>query len=191
MSRKLDSATLRLSIMYAEQLIQPENWVAKAEELLAASRLLEEKLNRYRVALSPNGEISAELAGLGGLQAPYFMLIAYALENYCKAYLVLKNEPELRNCVLNKLPEYHRDHDLVRLVASVDFPLTVPEEELLARLTRCSRWAGRYPVPTGPNGMLNVQEFSDGQKYLLAYFAQPDVERIHDFIGRIRKHVDS
>ena len=191
MAKKPDSATLQLSIMYAENLIRSESWVAKAEELLAASRLLEEKLTRFWAALSPSGEVPAELAGFGSLQAPYFMLVAYALENYCKAYLVRRNEPKLRNRILTRLPDYLKDHDLARLVARVDFPLAAPEEELLARLTRCSLWAGRYPVPTGPNGMLNIQEFSDGRKYLLAYFAGPDLKRIHDFIDRLRQHVDS
>jgi hypothetical protein len=189
MSKKPDSVSLQRSIIYAEALIRHDCWIEKAEELLAAARLLEEKLLRFWAAVSPNKEVPAELAGLGSLQAPYFMLIAYAIENYCKAFLVRENEPQLRSRTFTKLPDYLNDHDLARLAGRLGLPLDVPEEELLARLTRCSLWAGRYPVPASPNGMRNVEEFSNGRKYLLAYFSAPDLKRIHDFIERLRRHV--
>ncbi len=76
------------------------------------------------------------------------------------------------------------DHDLSRLVRRLDMSLDAHEEELLARLARCSVWAGRYPVPAGPDGMRNIQEFSDGRNYLLAYFAAPDLQRVHDLLER-------
>ena len=188
MSKKPDPEQLQLSIMYAENLLRPESWVEKAEDLLRAARLLEEKLVRFWEAVSPNAEVPDELAGLGNLQAPYFMLVAYAIENYCKAYLVRENEEELRKRVLKKLPRYLSEHDLAKLAERIGLPLDAPEEELLARLTRCSVWAGRYPVPAGANRMRNIEEFSDSRKHLLAYFAAPDVPRLRKFLERLRQH---
>ena len=190
MPKKLDRAQLQLSIMYAENLVRPESWFVKAADLLRAAHLLEGELVRFWEAVSPDAELPDELAGLANLQSPYFMLVAYAVDNYCKAYLVRENEAEIRNRVLKKLPRYLDEHDLARLVARIGLAIDAPEEELLARLTRCSTWAGRYPVPAGPNGMRNIEEFSDGRKHLLAYFAAPDVPRIHKFLERLRHYVN-
>lgn len=179
--------------MYTKALLCPRSWIQKADELMEAAHLLEIELTRHWSSVSLEGEVPEvppELIGLGNLQAPYFMLVAYAIENYCKAELVRANEKELRNRVLIKrLPKYLNDHDLRRLVGRLKLSLSILEEELLARLTRCSLWVGRYPVPTGSNGMRNLEQFSDGRAYLLAYFAAPDRQRIHDFVVRLRERV--
>ncbi len=181
------------SLMYTKALLCPRSWIQMADQLMEAAHLLEIELTRYWSSVSLEGKVPAvppELMGLGNLQAPYFMLVAYAIENYCKAELVRANEEELRKSTLIKrLPKYLKDHDLRHLVGRLELSLTVLEEELLARLTRCSLWVGRYPVPVGPNGMRNVEQFSDGRPYLLAYFAAPDRQRIHDFVTRLRKRV--
>ena len=65
--------------------------------------------------------------------------------------------------------------------------LNVPEEELLFRLSNNSIWAGRYPVPADPNGIITVRKFSDGKSRLTAYLGPQDIDRIHAFIERCRK----
>jgi len=190
MPEKSDPAQYQLASMYAKNFLRSESWIEKAEDLLGASHLLEEKLVCFWESLSHEVDAAEELAYLGNLQAPYFMLVAFAIENFCKAYLIRKNERDLRNRLFRRLPSYINEHDLARLAKRVDLPLDAPEEELLARLTRCSIWAGRYPVPATPNGMRNIEEFSDGRRYLLCYFSAPDIPRVHKFLERLRLHVD-
>lgn len=179
-------------LIYTKALLCPRSWIQKADQLMEAAHLLEIELTRYWNSVSLEDEVPEvppELVSLGNLQAPYFMLVAFAIENYCKAELVQANKKELRNRILKRLPKYLNDHDLRRLVGRLKLSLSVREEELLARLTRCSLWVGRYPVPTGSNGMRNVEQFSDGRVYLLAQFTGADCQRIHDFVVRLRKQV--
>ncbi|MEE9324700.1 MAG: hypothetical protein V3U90_04005, partial [Dehalococcoidia bacterium] len=68
--------------------------------------------------------------------------------------------------------------------------LSVPEEDLLARLSRNSVWAARYPVPTRPNGIRALQQFSDGRSYLTAYFGPNDVDRLQELLDRLCNIVD-
>jgi hypothetical protein len=123
------------------------------------------------------------------LQGPYFLLIAYALENYFKARLVHRNQESFRNRLLIKIPNYINQHDLLRLAQAVEMELTVSEEELLFRLSNNSIWAARYPVPAGPNGIITAQKFSDGKSHLTAYLGPRDIDRIHEFIDRCRERV--
>ena len=97
----------------------------------------------------------------------------------------------LRNRLLRALPPFLKEHDLIKLARRVKFPLSVLEEELLTRLSRNSVWAACYPVPTGPNGIRAMQEFSDGRSYLTAYFGPTDVDRPKQFMDRLRHIVDN
>jgi hypothetical protein len=100
---------------------------------------------------------------------PYFVLIAYAIENLFKATLVHLNRESLRNRLLSSLPRYISEHDLIKLAHRVAFSVSVPDEDLLARLTRNSVLAGRYPVPTGPDGFRALEQYSDGLVYFTAF----------------------
>jgi hypothetical protein len=62
-------------------------------------------------------------------------------------------------------------------------------EELLSRLSRNSIWAARYPVPTEPDAIRAMEQFSDGQSYLNAYFGPKDFDRIHQFLNCLREYV--
>ena len=73
------------------------------------------------------------------------MLLAFAIENQCKAVLVSK-QPQLISGNA-RLPGSLVTHDLGKLVGACGVAVTSTESAVLARLSEYT-WAGRYPVPT-------------------------------------------
>lgn len=181
------------SIHFSENLANPELWIRKAEELLVAARILEAYVGRYwsKTRIDKNGRLAHLPRGKGRhVFGPYFLLIAYAIEDYFKALLVHKNQKSLDNKILKNIPPYINTHDLLQLARKVGMTVTMPEEDLLVRLSRNSIWKARYPVPTGPNGIAATQKFSDGKTYLTDYFGPKDISLIHSFLDRLVKNIE-
>lgn len=188
--KKLQPHELQLAIQFSEALTNTGLWIGMAEDLLAAAKLLEAEVMQYwsEVRVEAGRVVSAPHRKT--VQGPYFLLTAYLLENYFKALLVHKNREFFRTKLLTKIPDYIKEHDLLRLAREVSMKLTIVEEELLSRLSRSSMWAARYPVPTGPNAITAIRRFSDGNTYLVAYFGPEDIGRVHAFIKRLREYVE-
>lgn len=187
--KKLQPHEVQLAIQFSERLADAELWIGKAEELLAAAKILEADVVRYWSKVHVKDGRVVSVPCRKNVQGPYFLLTAYGLENYFKALLVCKNRQSFRNKLLTKIPDYIKEHDLLRLARKVSMKLTLLEEDLLSRLSRNSIWEARYPVPTGPNGITAIQQFSDGKTYLVAYFRPEDVDQIHGFVNRLREYV--
>lgn len=187
--KKLGFSISPQAIQFSEQLADPHLWIGKAEELLAAAHLLEAEIQAQWAEIEIERGRIMRTSGRINVQGPYFVLIAYAVENLFKATLVHRNHESLRNRLLSSLPRYLSEHDLIRLAQRVKFSISVPDQDLLTRLTRNSVWAGRYPVPTGPHSSRALQQYSDGRVYLTAFFAPKDVDRLHDLLNRIRSFV--
>lgn len=184
--RKIKPNHLYEAIAFSERLVDTDSWIEKADELLAASSILEKDIVAYWSAMSiENGRV-AGIPNRRLVQGPYFLLIAYALENYFKALLVHRNRELLKNRLLSTLPDYLKKHDLIELGRDVSLKLDIAEEDLLLRLGRNSIWAARYPVPTGPCALAAMKKYSDGKHYMTAYLGPNDVSRIHGFIDRLR-----
>jgi hypothetical protein len=184
--KKVEPNHLHEAIMFSERLVDTGSWIEKADELLAAASILEADIMRYWSAMSiENGRVVG-IPDRKLVQGPYFLLIAYALENYFKALLIQRNRESLKDRLFSALPDYLKKHDLIELARDVSLTLTVTEEELLLRLGRNSIWAARYPVPTGPGALAAMKKFSDGKVYLTAYLGPNDVSRVHDFVDRLR-----
>jgi len=182
-----------LLIQFSENLANPVLWIQKAEELLVSVKILEAYVIRYwkKIRLGKDGRLTCLPRGKGKyVHGPYFLLVAYAIEDYFKALLVHKNRESLRNKVLNDIPSYIKTHDLLLLARNVGMTCTIVEEDLLVRLSKNSLWAARYPVPTGPNAIAAMRKFSDGRTYLTAYFGPEDADRIRAFIDRLRKYCE-
>jgi hypothetical protein len=173
------------AIQFSKSFADPHLWVRKAEELLAAARLIEAEIQAQWAEIEVEGIRIIRTSGRIDIQGPYFVLIAYAVENLFKATLVHLNRESLRNRLLSSLPRYVSEHDLIKLAHRVAFSVSVPDEDLLARLTRNSVWAGRYPVPTGPDGFRALEQYSDGRVYLTAFFAPKDIDRLHDLLSTL------
>jgi len=187
--KKIESSMLPQAIQFSKSFADPHLWVRKAEELLAAARLIEAEIQAQWAEIEVEGGRVIRTSGRINIQGPYFVLIAYAIENLFKATLVHLNRESLRNLLLSSLPRYVSEHDLIKLAHRVAFSVSVTDEDLLARLTRNSVWAGRYPVPTGPDGFRALEQYSDGRVYLTAFFAPKDIDRLHDLLNRIRSFV--
>ena len=188
--KKLTPNEVSLGIEYTDRLLSPELWLRKADELLAAAKELEPKVRelwdsyRVRPAASDRAAPPTNLLGV------YFMLVAYGVENLCKTELVRRVEDKYRHQVIVRLPEFLKSHDLTTLLTKIDFAFDVAEEELLARLSMNSIWAGRYPIPVDSDGIRGAKQLSDGKTYLMAFFGEADVLRLGALTHRIRSYVE-
>ena len=187
--KKLDPSRISEAIQFSEQLSDPHLWVRKSDELLAAASLVESEIQKQWSEVELEDGRVVRTSGRTNVQGPYFLLVAYAVENSLKGVLVHRNRESLRNRLPPSLPSYLTDHDLIKLAKRVQFKASLQEEDLLIRLSRNSVWAGRYPVPTGPDRTRAVEQFSDGRVYLTAYFAPSDVDRLRALLDRLRSFV--
>lgn len=185
----MDRNQIQQAILFSERLREIYGWVSKAEELLSAANILESEIVKMWAEVKMENGRVIQTSGRPNVQAQYFMLTAYAIENYFKALLIHRNRAVLRNRLLSSLPRYLNEHDLVKLAQRVNQKLSLPEQDLLIRLSRSSVWAARYPVPTGPSRDRAMEQFSDGRVYFTAYFAPGDIDRLRDFLDRLRSIV--
>ena len=133
---RMDPSQIQQAIQFSERLLEFDGWVKKAEELLAAASLLESEIRQmWAETEMDNGRI-VRTSGRANVQASHFMLNAYAMENYFKALLLFRNRESWRNRLMRRLPSYLKQHDLIKLAKEAKLSLSVPEEELLARLSR-------------------------------------------------------
>jgi hypothetical protein len=187
--KKIDRSMLPQAIQFSQQLANAQLWLRTSEELLAAARLIEPEILAQWAEVETKDGAVVSTSGRTNVQGPYFVLIAYAIENQFKAYLVHRHRESLRNRVLSSIPGYISEHNLCTLANKSDFRFSKEEEDLFLRLTRNSIWSGRYPIPTSPDGASAVRQFSDGQFHLTAVFYPKDVDRLHDLLERIHSYV--
>lgn len=130
------------------QLLDPINWISSAEDLLASATLFDLEWQGYWKTKGAEQKKHEK-----HLKA-HLMLLGFALENLLKALIVqdqrqaLESEFELKK----ELPQILNSHDLIKLAERARLHFSDDgTKELLARLTRHSVWAGRYPVPLRPS----------------------------------------
>lgn len=179
-----------MQIDFSNRLTDTSLWIKMANELIDAANILESETLKYwnEIHLDENHHI-VKTSDRKYVQGAYSLLIAYALENYFKALLIHQNQKELKGRLNLKLPKFLKEHDLGKLATKSEFRLDISEEELLFRLSRGSIWAARYPIPIEPEKLANMKKFSNGQIFLVAYYAPQDIKKIHDFIDRLRNYV--
>jgi hypothetical protein len=177
-------------IDFSNRLTDTSLWIKMADELVDAANVLEAEVVKYWSEIQfDEHHRPVKTSNRKYVQGSYSLLIAYALENYFKALLIHQNQKDLKGWLITELPEYLKKHDLGKLASQSKFKLDVSEEELLFRLSRSSIWVARYPIPIEPEDLANMKKFSNGQSYLVAYYAPQDIKRIHNFIDRLRNHV--
>ena len=134
-------------IQYQEQVLTPHLWINQADELITASKKFAPSIKKYWLTVGkyydPKSHIYSPPAGFKPtklLQSTYFMLVAYAIENYFKAILVADSKFEFRNEIMQtgKLPKALKRHNLVKLAGETGFSLNDIELNLLTRLYRNS-----------------------------------------------------
>ena len=143
-------------VLYLEGLLNLRLWVAKADEMLEASKVLEPQLRQYWSVVMTNAKEGKYDKGIEhsdtpppNLHGPYFILVSYALENLFKALIVGEQSDDISNQFLQtgRLPRLLKEHNLVKLSKEANMKVDIKEEDILIRLSRQSKWKSRYPVP--------------------------------------------
>ncbi len=136
---------------FAANLLDPQSWIRKANELRDAADLLRPELDR-RWARTRRDPAWADGGGEPplGLNGVWLMLRAFEIENLCKARLVtLLSETERENAeATGVLPERLHSHRLPSLMGQTGLILTGEEKAQLERLEEAAVAFGRYPLPT-------------------------------------------
>lgn len=172
--------------LYIDRLLTPEAWKQTAQQLLAAAALIEPKIDEFWQRRNPPSATQSSWRPWDDeFVAIYFMLCAYAIENLLKARIIQKEPATIRAdfAARQKLPQVLLGHDLYELTVKAGFhKLAVEEESLLRRLSRCSVWYGRYPLPLNPESLQSTHptENYDFDISLTAYTSDDprDIERI-------------
>ncbi len=192
--KKLTASQLPLVIQYTEKLLWPELWLRKADDLVAAAELLEPEVRKQWDC--HRGQTMGEtVEPRPDLQGVYLMLVAYAIEDLCKAELgrrerASRKKVKEKNKVITELPSVlPKNHDVTRLVRRIGLTADIREEDLLRRLSRYCKRAGHYPVPTGPDAIRAAEQFGNGKSYLVAYLGEHDIQGVHQLVARVENHV--
>lgn len=182
-------------IEYQERVLNPYYWIDQADELIQASKKLEPSIKKYWLTTSkyfdpikgtynpPPGFKPKKL-----LQSTYFLLVAYAIENYFKAIMITEFDAKYRDEIFRtgKLPEALKGHNLTSLARRAKFSLNDIEIALLTRVYRNSIWQGRYPVPVNVD-QLNSMAVYNGKTFFTAFLAPADINNLNTLIRRIKK----
>lgn len=178
---------------YIDQALKSESWLSNSEQLIKTAREFEKDLDILWGAPANYSKRTENQPALGFIQGIYFMLIAYAIENICKAAIIKTNRIKLESEIVKtkKLPKSLNTHNLVKLVREkVGLDISVNDEELLMRLERNAVWASRYPVPLSCEDINATKRLSNGQKSFLSYFHRDDIKRIKQLFNKIETHVN-
>jgi len=163
------------------------NWIDKAENLVACAKLMEPAIEQLFATYRQHSVDTSVPLLPDHYTKSYLMLMGFAIENLFKAVIVRRDghgSPD-KTKMLGKL----KDHDLLRLAQEANFQFDRDGEDLLRRMTRCTVWEGRYPVPTSWDKGRNTQVFSDGESFSVAFFAGNDPQRIDKLINELRKNL--
>lgn len=161
------------------------HWIAKARDLYESARKLEPAMEKVWDSYRAKAKNLSRPLEPDHYNGPYFMLIAFAVENLLKAAAVSRNSFKYReNFRLNgNFPSELKKHDLLKLGQSLNLSVTREEEDLLRRLTRGAIWFGRYPAPLKYSEMSGIERFSDGKEYQVSWFGREDVNKLRIFIN--------
>lgn len=179
-----------LSTYFAQHALDPTRWIATANHLMSAAERLAPDIEQFWKKLDELDEgATFSLSDMVGSQYQniFMMLYGFAIENLCKAHVVTKLSKDERSRLNSgKLPNRLNTHDLEDLVTNgVGLAVDNGEKELLKRLEAAVKWAGRYPVSTGPGN----QKKHEIKEQLLAMpqdFRGDDLTRTRQLAQRIK-----
>mgnify|MGYP001453229143 CR=1 FL=1 len=183
-----------LSAHFAQQVLDPTRWIATANRLISAAERLAPDIEQFWNRLDQLDEgaegATLSLPDMVGSQYQniFMMLYGFAIENFCKAYVVSKLSKDERSSLKDgKLPNRLNTHNLERLVTKeIGLAVDNGEKELLKRLEATVTWAGRYPVSTGP---MKKQEFKEQMLAMPQGLSGDDLVRARQLAQRIKDHV--
>lgn len=98
---------MQLLIQYQEKVLTPHLWINQADELIKSSKIFEPSIKKYWKMIAnyydPKSHIFSPPSGFKPpklLQSTYFLLVAYAIENYFKAILVNDHKCKYQNEII-------------------------------------------------------------------------------------------
>lgn len=174
---------------YESKAFRDIHWVRSAGSLIAAARELEPRVmelwENYRAHLKDQSVKLKPDYYFG----PYFMLVAFAVENYFKAAIVRKKSQDYKEAFRDKqkFPKDLNSNNLIQLAQKANFYFSKAEEDLLRRLTRHAVWAGRYPIPTYYKQSASGEQFSNGKEYAVSYYSEADVKKLNLLVASIKE----
>jgi len=131
--KRLPPDQLLQAIDFSQRLTDKKLWIRMADELIAATNILEEEVVKYwsEIQVDENNQ-PVSTSNRKYAQGAFSLLIAYALENYFKALLIHRNQKDLKGWLLTKLPKHLIKHDLGKLASESKFKLqAIPKPSLL------------------------------------------------------------
>lgn len=164
-------------------------WIRSANHLLQSSLLLKPKITELWENYRAHAKDQTQPLMADHYQGPYFMLVAYALENFFKAAIVRQHSKHFKQRFKldKKFPKELQGHDLIDLSTNATYITLQGEEDLLRRLTRSAIWYGRYPVPLNYKHTSGNEKFKDGKEYSTSWFGEDDLTRIDSLIDNIKQ----
>lgn len=117
-------------------------WAATAGELIEAAMVIRPTALAYWQELDKRPMIQSAPR----VHGVYLMLTSYAAENLIKAIIIEKKSLNA-SAFIDGLPDELKSHDLSVLMQRAGIAISDAGNELLARLSAYTYWAGRYPSP--------------------------------------------
>jgi len=182
-----------LSSRFALRVLDPNLWIMTAEDLMSAAERLAPYIEMFWTKLEALDERAtfpvSDMVG-SRYQSIFIMLYGFAIENLCKAHVVTKLSRDERLCLKRgKLPERLKTHGLKGLVTKeIGLAVDDYEKELLEKLEAAVKWAGRYPVSTGPMDK-KKQQLKEQMLAMPQRLQGNDLARTRLLIERIKKEV--
>lgn len=178
---------------FAQNVLHPVLWLSSARSLMGAAESLTKEIARFWQESVPDSTKPLEMILWADYQKIFMMLYGFAIENFCKAYMVTQLSADQRRRVVERgeLPGKLKDHNLLRLVEEkIGLKVEVEERKLLKSLEEAVLWAGRYPVSTGPGPSATKDEDVLAQlRNMPQGISSEDVPRTRKLTERIMEHV--
>jgi hypothetical protein len=111
------------------------------------------------------------------------MLLGYAIECALKCLWVKKGNKIVANGKYVGVPGA-KDHDLMQLSKAVGFLPTMTESDVLQRLSKFVRFAGRYPIAKKPDEM-RPHEIPAIGKVDVGFFSKRDFRTAQSVLNKI------
>jgi hypothetical protein len=184
---------------FAEIAFDDDEWFFIATDLQSAAEALEPKIKEYWEVEARRRRLEKEKGTIlifeyqPDPRGIYFMLVAYALENLCKAFLIKKHEDTAWRRMVEdgEIPKEvtgsGHGHDLETLLYKIGFPLTPADKELAFRLERSAVWSARYPVPKKAETK-TVRRTNNGEE-VVPWHKENDLEVVKEFVARVERYI--
>ena len=180
---------------YAKFVCNSERWIFTAKKLLASASLVEPEIIKRWKSIhdsifkgesdNVNDEFSAH-----HFQSVYLMLVAYALENLMKGYLIDRDKESLRREILSKarLPSALVTHNLTTLASQCKLKMTVEEQVVFRRLSKHSNWIGRYPFAKNYRDFFHLSPMNKIPSTGIAW-SSSEIEEIKQLVRKVCRKI--